>query len=243
MIRAAIRALVDELGPMDDNDFNVGNLIGLLRRQPRLIVICVLVVVGITAVVVFTLTPVYQTTTQVLFDVRSKDLLDPTQTVTSPSSDLTRLQTELEIMQSDAVLMKVIERENLVRDPEFGPRIGFMDRALAFLQISQPTLPTGDAALFGVLDALRGATSVSQIGESNLIGMSVRSTSRQRAADIANTWANAYVEMQVSAKVDSAVNARNVIQARLTQARADLVKAEESLDKYIDTMVKIAKDA
>lgn len=219
---------------MEENDFNVGNLIALLRRQIRLIVICVLVVVGLTATVVFTLTPAYEATAKVLFDVRSKDLLDPSAGLNAPSSDITRLQTELEIMKSDAVLLKVIERQNLVRDAEFGPRLGTMDRLLAFLQISQPKLPTGEAALLHVLSNLRSATSGAQIGLSNLIGMSVRSESPQRAAEIANTWSEAYIEQQVTAKIDSAVNARNIVQARLSQSRTALVAAEESLDKYID---------
>lgn len=220
---------------MDDADFDIWNLIGLLRRQARLIIITLVVVVGITGLVVFTLTPIFQASSLVLVDTSDKNLLDPNRDLSGSATDAARLQSELEIMQSDAIMLKVIERENLLRDEEFGVKLGLVERVMAFLQLSQPTLPSGDLALRRVLYQVKAATSASQVGLSNLISMSVRSKSPDRAAEIANAWSAAYIEEQVSAKIDSTLAARNVLQSRLAQARGALVAAEDSLDGYIDT--------
>lgn len=219
---------------MEETDFELRRVLGLLQRQLRLILITVVVGLGGTALVVFSLTPIYQASTLVEVQPRDRNLLDPSGDFSAGVSDMTRIASELEIMRSDATMLGVIKKEALVSDAEFGPRIGLVDRMLAFLQIRQPTLPDGDAALRRVLQNFERASAVSQIGLSSIVSMSVRSTDRNRAAQIANSWAQTYIDAQVSAKIDSTLNARNILQARLGQARASMVAAEQSLDTYID---------
>jgi len=219
---------------MEDADFNLRRLLGLLQRQLRLILIVLVVGIGSTALVVLSLTPVYQASVLVEVQSRDRNLLDPSGDFDMGGSDMARVASELEIMRSDAMMLRVIDKEALSSDPEFGPKLGTIDRVLAFLQIRQPTLPSGEAALRRVLQNLKRATGVGQVGLSTIVSMSIRSTDRNRAAEIANTWAQAYIDAQVTAKIDSALNARNVLQARLGQARASMVAAEQSLDTYID---------
>ncbi|WP_055048593.1 GumC family protein [Devosia sp. A16] len=219
---------------MEEADFELRRVLGLLQRQLRLILIVLVVGVGATALVVFSLTPVYQASTLVEVQPRDRNLLDPSGDFNTGASDMTRVASELEIMRSDATILGVVKKEALTSDTEFGPKIGFLDRMLAFLQIRQPVLPDGDAALRRVLQNFDRASSVSQVGLSSIVSMSVRSTDRNRAAELANAWAQTYIDAQVSAKIDSTLNARNVLQARLGQARAAMVAAEQSLDTYID---------
>jgi uncharacterized protein involved in exopolysaccharide biosynthesis len=219
---------------MEEADFELRRLLGLLQRQLRLILIVLVVGLGSTALVVFSLTPVYQASALVEVQSRDRNLLDPSGDFDMGASDMARVASELEIMRSDAMMLRVIDKETLASDVEFGPRLGTIDRILAFLQIRQPTLPSGEAALRRVLQNLKRATGVSQVGLSTIVSMSIRSTDRNRAAEIANTWAQAYIDAQVTAKIDSTLNARNVLQARLGQARASMVAAEQSLDTYID---------
>ncbi|RYE49776.1 MAG: hypothetical protein EOP24_00610 [Hyphomicrobiales bacterium] len=219
---------------MEEADFELRRLLGLLQRQLRLILIVLVVGLGSTALVVFSLTPVYQASALVEVQSRDRNLLDPSGDFDMGASDMARVASELEIMRSDAMMLRVIDKETLASDAEFGPRLGTIDRILAFLQIRQPTLPSGEAALRRVLQNLKRATGVSQVGLSTIVSMSIRSTDRNRAAEIANTWAQAYIDAQVTAKIDSTLNARNVLQARLGQARASMVAAEQSLDTYID---------
>lgn len=219
---------------MEEADFELRRVLGLLQRQLRLILIVLVVGVGATALVVFSLTPIYQASTLVEVQPRDRNLLDPSGDFNTGASDMTRVASELEIMRSDATILGVVKKEVLTSDTEFGPKIGLLDRMLAFLQIRQPVLPDGDAALRRVLQNFDRASSVSQVGLSSIVSMSVRSTDRNRAAELANAWAQTYIDAQVSAKIDSTLNARNVLQARLGQARAAMVAAEQSLDTYID---------
>lgn len=220
---------------MNEAQFELRRVLGLLQRQLRLILITLVVGLGGTALVVFSLTPVYQASALVQVQPRDRNLLDPTGDFATGVSDMSRIASELEIMRSDATMLALIDKEKLTSDPEFGPRLGTLDRILAFLQIRQPTLPTGNEALRRVLAGISRAAGASQVGLSSIVSMSIRSTDRARAAALANAWAQVYIEAQVSAKIDSTLSARNVLEARLTQARAAMVASEQSLDTYINS--------
>src|SRR5687767_2450910 len=112
---------------MNDGDLELGKVIGLLRRQLRLIIITVIVGVGATVLVVFALTPVYEATALVMVDP-SRNLLDPSGDFNTGANDGSRVASELEIMRSDATLLGVIEKEALLSDTEFGVRLGLLDR-------------------------------------------------------------------------------------------------------------------
>lgn len=219
---------------MDDADFEIRNLIGLLRRQLRLILITVLVVVGIAALVVYSLTPKFTASALLLVDASQKNLLDPDWQATYAEIDSARVDSEVEIIRSQTILLKVIQDRGLVRDSEFGAKLGLADRVMAFLQIAQPTLPTGEMAVGRVLGNLNSAIAVDRRTRTNLIEISVSSEDPQKAADIANSWATAYIEDQVSAKVDSTLASRDVLQARMSQARDAIVSAEGAFDRFLD---------
>src|SRR3569833_1134189 len=136
---------------MEDADFELRNHFGLLRRQARLIIITVVVVVGIAALVVYSLTPKYTATALLLIDTSQKNLLDPGYQGTGTQIDSARVDSEVEIIQSSAILVRVGYRASLVGDPEFGVKLSLTDRIMGFLQLAQPTLASGDAARCRVL--------------------------------------------------------------------------------------------
>lgn len=220
---------------MEDADFELRNLVGLLRRQLRLIVIVLVVAVGLAALVVFSLTPRYSASVLLLVDTSQKNLLDPGYQGGSAEIDNARVDSEVEILQSTSILMNVIKEMNLVRDAEFGVKLGLVDRVMAFLQLGRPTLPTGDVALGRVLLTLRNSIEVSRRNKTNLVDITATAEDPKLAADIANVWAAAYIQDQVSAKVNSSLMSRDALQARMTQAREAIVTSEGAFDAFINT--------
>lgn len=220
---------------MDDADFELRNLVGLLRRQLRLILIVLVVAVGLAALVVFSLTPRYSASVLLLVDTSQKNLLDPDYQGGNAEIDNARVDSEVEILQSTSILMTVIKEMSLVRDPELGVKLGLVDRVMAFLQVARPTLPSGDAALGRVLNTLRGAIEVDRRSRTNLIDITVTTEDPKRAADIANVWAAAYIQDQVAAKVNSSLMSRDALQARMKQAREAIVTSEGAFDAFINS--------
>jgi succinoglycan biosynthesis transport protein ExoP len=229
---------------MEEVDFNPRNLLDMLRRQLRLILVVVLGLTSASALVLFSLTPLYSASALVLVDSSLKNLLDPNFESARIQIDDARVTSEVEIVQSAPVLLEVIAEAGLVSDPEFGVRLGLKDRVLSYLQLAKPTLPTGEVALQRVLSSLDKAASVDRRPRTNLLTLSIRSEDPQKAARIANIWASAYVKSQVSAKIDGALLSRDALQARLESARQNVMTSEGALDTFLDqNIAKITEES
>lgn len=228
---------------MDEADIDLRTVAGLLRRQLRLIVITVLAVVGIATIGAFSLTPIFSSTALVLVDPSTKNLLDPDSYFTNAGADSARIDSEVEILRSDSILLRVIASEHLVADPEFGPSIGWRARVLAFLRLANPQVSTGQDALNDALGNLRDAVTVQRRNTTYLMTVQVRSVDPEKAARIANAITRTYISAQLDAKIDSVLASRDILQGRINQARTAIVTTENAFDRFIqDNVERIASD-
>lgn len=219
---------------MEDAEVDLRNVLGLLRRQVRLIIASVIVVVTLAGLVTFSFTPIYSATALILVDPSRKNLLDPDAQIGSGVSDSARIDSEVEILRSDNVLLKVIEAENLTSDAELGASLSLRERILTLLRLYEPQPPTAADALHQVLNNLRNAVSIQRRGLTYLISVQGRSPDSEQAARIANAVAGAYIEDQVAAKVASTLSSRDILQARIQQARDAITASESAFDGFID---------
>jgi uncharacterized protein involved in exopolysaccharide biosynthesis len=115
------------LGRMNDA-IDLKMVLGLVRRQIWMILwVVTLAITFAVAVIVFSLTPRYSVQALVLVDTTSKNLLNPDNAVASGSTDNSRVEGEVRIVQSDAVLLDVIKDGGLISDPEFGLKTSIAD--------------------------------------------------------------------------------------------------------------------
>jgi succinoglycan biosynthesis transport protein ExoP len=230
---------------MEESEIDVRVILGLLRRRLSLIVATTVLVTGVTAAVTFTLTPLYTASALVLVDTSRKNLLDDAAVPGgSSAADSARIDSEVELARSDNVLIKLIERERLVSDAEFGVSLGLRARLLSFIGVPLPQLPSGDEALNQSLSKLRDAVTVQRRGLTYLISLQVRSSQAQKAANLANALAEIYIEDQLFSKVSSAIASLSVIQSRLEQARTAIVASEDNYDDFIaENIDSIARDS
>lgn len=229
---------------MNESEIDLRGVLGLLRRQFRLIVLTVLIGIGAAVIVTFALTPVYTASVLILVDPSSKNLLDPEAQMTSASADNARIDSEVEILRSENILLKVIEAEGLLADDEFGVSLGLRERLLSFLRIAVPTLPTGDAAINQALSKLAGAISAQRRGLTYLIALQARSEDPAKAAALANATAHVYIEDQLASKVSNVMTSRDILQARVVEAREAIVRSEGSFDTFIsENIQRIAEES
>lgn len=228
---------------MNDTEIDLKALLSTLRRRWRMIAATFFVVVAVALIATFALTPKYTSSTQVYIDVNSKNLLSSETEQISSSTASSKIDSEVAIAKSRRVLLQVISDLGLVRDDEFGVKLGTRTKLLSWIGLSRAELPTGADATNQVLTKLENAVSVKRIGLTFLIQISATSQSPEKAAKIANAVANAYIKTQVSTKVENALKAKDILQARLTSASKALSTAEQNFDDYIsDHVSEIAKD-
>ncbi len=228
---------------MDGDAIDLRSILGLLRRRIWLIALVVVVSLGAAGLALLALKPVFTATALVLVDPSKKNLLEPEAQLGSSGSDSLRVDSEVELVKSETVLLAVARELDLANDGEFGLRLGLRDTLMAFFRIAEPTLPTGDEALKSIIGNLRDAVSVSRRGLTFLISVNAQSGRPEFAAQIANSVARNYIKQQLEAKVASTLASRDIIQARIADASAAVAASENAFDNFVDDNIERISEA
>ncbi|MCX5514708.1 GumC family protein [Kaistia algarum] len=222
--------------------FDLRSLVGLLRRQIKLIVATILVVNGIAALVIFQLTPIYTASALVMVDPRQKDILDPDGQVSLLPNDSGRVESEVGILRSPAVMVGVVDDLNLTQDPGFVPQPGWQSRLKEMIG-AKDSPPTPEAIANTVLSNLRNTVSIARQGLTYLIEISAKSSDPQKAATIANSMAENYIRAQIDAKIETADIAQQKILNRLEAAVSSVRSAEDKIDRFVDDNLTMIHDS
>jgi succinoglycan biosynthesis transport protein ExoP len=226
----------------DSTELDIHRLIGPIRRRFRLVVGTIVTVVLLTALVVFSLTPLYTARALIFVDTSTKNLLEPQPTGVYSGTENARVDSEVEIMRSEAVLRRVVEENNLLADDEFNNQDSLKRQISGLLRLNS-NAAAAEPGLQDVLEKLRRRVSITREGATFVIAVNVTSRDPQKAAQLANSIVNVYVGSQVEAKVQSALAARDVLQQRIDQAAAAVTESERLLEDYINDSLSAASVA
>ena len=219
----------------DQDAIDLRDILFLLRRKLRLILFTIGIGLGIAAIYITAVDPRYTASTLILVDPSNRNLLDSSDDSGQNSRAANAfIESEVEILRSDATALAVIEASNLLSDPEFGPSLSTRDKILQAIGIGAGEERSGQALVNATLGRLKDAISVRRQGLTYLIEVSVTSESADRAAELANTMAEVYIEQQVDSKVTASLDARDVLKAQLDRAQASLAESESQLATYIE---------
>lgn len=183
--------------------------------------------------------PQFTASTLIMLDSRNT-LLDETQGAFSgsPIAD-TYIESEIELVRSDAIVHNVIEREALLDDPEFaggeipaGVSLMAERRAAAGGGETEAEEILADVRLLQVAKEVRKRLDVERRGLSQGIVISFRSKSQVKARDIANAFADAYVNDQLGAKRDATRKATDWLRTELKTLAEETQKAESAVEAY-----------
>lgn len=233
---------------LQSSEIDLKELIGILRRQSRLILITFIVLLIPAIVYLMLATPMYRATALISIDAGGSNLLDPGSVENSQSAILnSRVDGEVEVLRADATVMAVVERGELVSDPEFGPRLGLTDKIAIALGMETAGTTVRQAVglrpaeqqssqglVSGTIGKLRSATEIRRRGLTYLISVGVQAEDPQRAADIANLYVATYIDRQVLTKSGSIIAARDVLRSQTETARIELARLEDALNNFID---------
>jgi capsular exopolysaccharide synthesis family protein len=217
-----------------DETIELRTIFGLLQRQFRLIAVTVLLVVAVAALIAFSLTPIYSSSALILVDPARKDLLDPESQGFNTGSDSAKVDSEVEILRSNNVLLRVVQAEGLVKELVDNWTPSLRERVFATLRLGDLTPPTPEEAVTQALQGLRQNLTVQRVGLTYVISVQVRSPNPDRAAALANAVAQAYVSEQLQSKVSNVLASRDIMQGRIGDARQNIVESEGAFDTYIN---------
>ena len=232
----------------EEQGFDLREGIGFLWRQWMFITSIVGTVLFVSAVYVYSETPRYTASAQVLLDPQvhkagGKDESD----LTDANLDYAMVENQLAIIRSTVFLQRVVEKLQLVSDPEFGSRHPQAAQArkpswFAIIRSlfhrpsaeAKPAAREGDDAadVMAATQALKGAVSAGRAGQGYILNISVTSLDPARAARIANAVADAYVVEKLDARFDAAKRASAWLSDRLVELRKQLHDSEEAVAQF-----------
>ncbi len=187
----------------------------------RWISLCILTAVLAAAVAASLLLPKkYKAESAIVVDVRGSDPLTPQDAMPAQLASA-YLATQADVIASHNVALKVIDRMKLTSDPKFIEK--FRD--------AEPTSDIGAIRDWGA-DELLKHLKVRPARDSNVIYMQFTGNSAQAAADIANAFADCYLQTSLELKVDPARRQAGWFDEQVGDLRVAFENAQHKLSAY-----------
>src|SRR5471032_1041461 len=228
----------------------------LLNRRKALIVGSGLVAVVLMALVIAQATPMYKASSRIMLDTRTFKVVSTEAALSGVDTlNIGAIQSELEVIQSEFLVGRVVDRLGLASNPDFnGTRPpGFLDTALepvrelwhsGISSLLAPAPPPqqpqakparvedSDPGRRAAIGTVAGHLSVTLLGRTFVILVTVESTDGTMSARIANAIAEVYLADQVDNKNEANRRATEWLEERLAELRRNLQVAEESVATY-----------
>jgi polysaccharide biosynthesis transport protein len=203
--------------------------LGFLLRQ--YLVILFLTLVGGVAGVIFLVVrpPTYTAQAKIFLGPQKPQFIQQQPLFADVPLDQSQLESQLQILQSSAILAPVVQKLKLADDPEFGnPPSGLIQRVFHFFTNPTPAEPKLDPTETAIA-TLADRLTVNRVGWSLLIEIGVSSQRPEKSAQIANAVATAYIDDQQAAKRDANRTASTWLQERLQQLAEQNTAAERAV--------------
>jgi succinoglycan biosynthesis transport protein ExoP len=180
----------------------------------------------------------YEATAELIVDPRDLKLTerDLTQSVVASDATLAIVENQVRVLTSGTVLNKVVDKLNLVNDPEFN---GQGSGGLGVMTLIRSVLSRDDGP--GVDEGRRRALAVGNLakslsvergGKTFVISVSAITQNGEKSALIANTMTDVFLQTFGQIQSDTAGRATNELTGRLDELRKGVEVAERKVEDF-----------
>nr|WP_171048949.1 polysaccharide biosynthesis tyrosine autokinase [Sulfitobacter sp. BSw21498] len=236
-------------GPRDEDDdtIDLGALIGTLWRGKLIIAAVTLIFMLLAGYYAYGIAvPTYRSTAVVVLETKEDSIVDLQSVVGGFSGDSTEINTEIEVLRSRGLAGKVVDRLDLVNDPEFNGRlrepsmirgiISSLRSTLTFRKSKAEPQHESDFQKMrirdGVVQSLLSRVSISNIRQSLVFNVTVETESPTKSAQIANTLAELYILNQIEVKFEATEKATEWLSNRVSELQIELENAEKKVSEF-----------
>ncbi len=222
-------------------DFERG--LAAARRQAPVIIVAAIVGLLFGVAYIVTAVPQYTAATNILIDSH-KDKND----FSTSSSDLTydsgAIDSQVEVLKSEKLALSVVSSLKLTSDPEFmRARSTLVDRALAMLRSAfdfshwfvtrRESQPEEAVQLQrAAIGHLQSNLKVGRVARTYVLAIDFTAPDPNKAAAIANAYADAYITDQLDSKFEATRRAGDWLQTHIFQLKAASMAADLAVQKF-----------
>ncbi|THD78838.1 MAG: hypothetical protein E7812_10725 [Phenylobacterium sp.] len=217
--------------PIEPERMHLRQLFGILmQRAPLALGIAAAVFVVVLAAFAMK-TPTYSASGSVVIDPKGANLARPEQPQSwGAPPDTSAVDTQVEILRSQALAERVVRRLKLYNDPEFN---GAQAPGFFGLVPGKPPITNPDPRLISrVAGGLLSHVWIRRAGLTYVVYVGVSSTSPKKAAAITNAYMDEYLQKQLDDKIALVTRANADLGQSLEKMRQDAEAAEARVQEY-----------
>ncbi len=226
-------------GSPGNDTIDLREIVKILRRRRWVVIATMLVLLTAAVLFVLIVTPRYTATSTVLIDPHRSSVTDNNNNQTPSANYITddaTVNSQVSLMQSVAVLQRVVDELKLAHDPEFEPHPGILDpikRLFATRRALAPGQSAEDVAKAAALDYLqRKRLKVTREPTTFLVDISASSEYPEKAAKIANAIADSYFYEQVHSKDDTQKIAASWFNKQVEALRSQVIASDKAVEEF-----------
>jgi capsular exopolysaccharide synthesis family protein len=207
------------------------------RKWTVLTVLAIVVVAALTAT--YLTTPIYRATTTLQIDADELNIVKYEAVTAQSGADVDAyLRTQHEVLRSRANAERVVNELNLIEHPAFNRQSepSLVKTLLPWLKAKEAGPHDGPlssqalaAKTRAVVATVQGGLRVEPVGYSRLLRLHFDSPDAKLAADVTNSVARVFINLNLSRRMDATSYAKTFLQDQLQQTQAKLEQSEKAL--------------
>jgi succinoglycan biosynthesis transport protein ExoP len=198
-----------------DASVDLPGLTRTLLRRRWTILLFTLVFAGLGFLALHMISPRYVATSRIFIDPREQRVMQNEVLQQTFGTDMALVESQVEVITSEAVLKRVVQNTGLATDPEFAP----------------PST-VGQNPSVTAVERLAKATAVTRPENTYVLEIAVTSKDPIKSARLANAVAVAYLAYQADTISGTARGVSSSIRDRLAQLQTELRKSEEDVETF-----------
>ena len=235
------RDLIESYGagsPPPNRTVDLREMVQILRRRRWIVIWTTLALLGASILFVLVVTPLYTATSTVLIDPHRSSQVDSSssqQISSNFATDDATTDSQVLLIQSPAVLGRVVDDLKLAHDPEFGPHWSILDPIKKLFSSPHKLAPgqsAEDVARAETLDYLGRRLKVTREGTTFVIDINLSSESADKAAKIANAIADSYFYEQVHSKYDTKKIAAGWLNQQIDDLKSRVLASDKAVEEF-----------
>lgn len=214
---------------------SVERVFDILRRQWPLIGAIVAGVLVLVVIYLLAATPMYTANARILMDTRQTQVLDKDSGVNNALIDTGYVDSQVEILNSDDLILSIVRRLRLTEEPEFNgsdPGLVSMIIGKAISLFGSDGPASKERIERGVVEAVQKNLKVERVLSTYVLSLSYRSLNPERAAQVANAVADAYIVGALEAKYQSTKRAGEWLQQRSAELREQATASDRAVQTF-----------
>ncbi len=238
-----VAAEVDPTAGAAADHVDPSRLLAAARRQAPVIVGLTLFCLLLGLIYLFTAQPEYTATTDLLID-GPKDGAELSANIAEIAFDTGAIDSQVEVLKSEQIALSVISSLKLTDDPEFaggrnsmlGSALKFVGRTLDdiswFLAPERSRSELRSSPQREAIDVLKYNLDVRRISRTYVLALQYTSSDPDKAASIANAFAEAYLREQLDEKIGATRRAARWLQSRLAELKQQSVDSDFAIQRF-----------